>query len=377
MAGWVLTEDVDLNPYASESTTPSPAPAFVPVGFDREGLVLVNAGVFNTVSFAAAQAAEYGQAIRTILSARTRAPWTDGACLSGETTGAAGDAVLEVRKPDEPADSVATASVVLGPLSDAALTVETDGRVSALGILVVTPEPHEPANVVRKSAVLRVLGPIGVSGAGIGAFSPVPAQLVAFVALEGGRTTTSRALDAIFDHRRVSRSQSWRVRKQAAEALGTAHDGQPRLHEAERRELLLVDVECDWDVFLRLVDADPASALDLVAGEPLEGVDAEWALPWRVDIGQRIASCALGLARGHLRDGDVSAARETARRGLRAAPCDENLWILLLDVAASVGRGAFGEQWEEIVTVLAEGQEPGLPPTVRAAHQRLRSAVAV
>jgi hypothetical protein len=167
------------------------------------------------------------------------------------------------------------------------------------------------------------------------------------------------------------------VRKQAAEALGTAHDGQPRLHEAERRELLLVDVECDWDVFLRLVDADPASALDLVAGEPLEGVDAEWALPWRVDIGQRIASCALGLARGHLRDGDVSAARETARRGLRAAPYDENLWILLLDVAASVGRGAFGEQWEEIVTVLAEGQEPGLPPTVRAAHQRLRSAVAV
>jgi hypothetical protein len=331
MAGWVLTRDVDLSPCASESTIPSPAPALVPVGFDREGLVLVNAGMFNTVSFPTAQAAEYGQAIRTILSARTRAPWTDGACLSGETTGAAGDVVLEVRKPDEPADPVATASVVLGPLSDAALTVEADGRVPALGTLVVTPEPHEPANVVKKCAVLRVLGPIGVSGAGVGAFSPVPAQLVAFVALEGGRATTARALDAIFDHRRVSRSQAWRVRKQAAEALGAASDGKPRLREAERRDLVLADVDCDWDAFLRLIDADPARALDLVAGEPLEGVEAEWALPWRVDMGQRIASCALEVARGHLNNGDISAARETARRGLRAAPYDDNLWTFVND----------------------------------------------
>jgi hypothetical protein len=377
MAGWVLTEDVDLSPYAPESTIPSPTPALVPVGFDREGLVLVNAGVFKTVSFAAAQAPEYGQAIRTILSSRTRAPWTDGACLSGETTGAAGDVVVEVRKPDEPADPVATASVVLGPLSDAALTVETDGRIPALGTLVVTPETYEPARAVTKSAVLRVLGPIGVSGAGVGAFPLVPAQLVAFVALGGGRATTARALDAIFDHRRVSRSQAWRVRKQAAEALGTASDGKPRLREAERRDLVLADVDCDWDAFLRLVDADPAGALDLVSGEPLEGVESEWALPWRVDMGQRIASCALKVAQAYLVDGDVSASRITARRGLRAAPYDENLWILLLDVAASAGRGALGEQWEEIVATLGEGRESGVAPTLRAAYQRIRSAVAV
>jgi len=377
MAGWVLTEDVDLNQYAEASTIPSPAPALLPIGFDREGLVLVNASVFGTVSHAGMNAPEYGKAVRGVFSARTRAPWTDGACLLGEKSCAPGDAVIEVRTPDESADPAATASVLLGEHPEADLRVEADGRVPVLGSLVVTPMPYEPASPSKKSARLNVLGPISISGPSVGAFSATAEQLVAYVTLEGGRASLARTLDAVFDHERVSKSTSWRTRKNATEALGTTSGGRPRLRQDGKRDLVLEDVECDWEEFLHLAETDPQGALELVNGEPLEGVEAEWARPWHVDMNERIVRCALEGAQMHLGAGDISAARETVRRGLRAAPYEDNLWILLLELAATVGRGGLSEQWEEIVTVLGERKEPGVPPAIRASYQRLRSAVAV
>jgi hypothetical protein len=375
---WVMTEDIDLAAYAAESTRPSPAPALVPIGFDHEGLVLVNVSRFPVVAHNLARAAEYGQAIRTILSPRTRAPWTDGVRLAGDTASIdESSVVIDVVASGKTSDHSATGTFVVGGVDHAEMLVGTDGRVEGLGSLVVTPSPYTPSAVGRKRAKVHVLGPIGVSGPGVGAFSERASELVAFLALEGGKASAAKAMDAIFDHRRASRSATYRVRKAAIEALGTAPNGSPRLRPEGKQGLQLVDTDCDWQVFRSMADADPAAALGLVTGPPLDGVDSDWARAWRVEMARVIAACAVELARDHLAAGSPEGAREAARRGLLAVPYDDGLWVVLLDAAATAGLGAVGEQWEEIVAVLGDGREASVPPSVMAAHRRIKAVAAV
>ncbi len=214
-----------------------PGPALVPIGFDHEGLVLVNASRFPIVAHSLAKAPEYGQAIRTILSPRTRAPWTDGARLATDTASTDGSSVvIDVVASGETSDPSATGTFVAGDVHNAELSVGNDGRVEGLGSLVVTPSPYTPSTIARQPAKVHVLGPVGVSGPGVGAFSERASELVAFLALEGGKASASKAMDAIFDHRRASRSATYRVRKAAIEALGTAPDGSPRLRPEGKRD---------------------------------------------------------------------------------------------------------------------------------------------
>lgn len=144
-----------------------------------------------------------------------------------------------------------------------------------------------------------------------------------------------------------------------------------------KQGLQLVDVECDWQAFRDLAAADPATALGLVTGPPLDGVDGNWARAWRVEMARAIAACAVGLAGNHLAAGGPEGAREAARRGVLAVPYDDGLWVVLLEAAVTAGLGAVGEQWEEIVAVLGDGREASVPPSVLAAHRRIKAVAAV
>jgi hypothetical protein len=62
---------------------------------------------------------------------------------------------------------------------------------------------------------------------------------------------------------------------------------------------------------------------------------------------------------------------------LLAVPYDDGLWVVLLEAAATAGLGAVGEQWEEIVAILGDGREASVPPSVMAAHRRIKAVAAV
>jgi hypothetical protein len=58
-------------------------------------------------------------------------------------------------------------------------------------------------------------------------------------------------------------------------------------------------------------------------------------------------------------------------------PYDVGLWVALLEAAGTAGLGAVGERWEEIVVVLGNGREASVPPSVMAAHRRIKAVAAV
>jgi hypothetical protein len=65
------------------------------------------------------------------------------------------------------------------------------------------------------------------------------------------------------------------------------------------------------------------------------------------------------------------------RYSFAAASKRDGLWVVLLEAAATAGLGAVGEQWEEIVAVLGDGREASVPPSVMAAHRRIKAVAAV
>jgi hypothetical protein len=87
-------------------------------------------------------------------------------------------------------------------------------------------------------------------------------------------------------------------------------------------------VDSDLAEFRRRVREDPAGALELVRGPPLDGLDAPWAASQRAQIQIEIVAAAHAACRL-----DPTNAAEYLRMGLGGAPGDASLWIALLGVA--------------------------------------------
>jgi hypothetical protein len=100
----------------------------------------------------------------------------------------------------------------------------------------------------------------------------------------------------------------------------------------------------DWTLYQRhLADDDPHGALQLVRGEPLADLDAEW--PYAEDapaihIQLAIADLAINHAQQYLDAGDPGEAEWAARQGLLANPNDHRLWVILLKSLTAQGRQA-------------------------------------
>lgn len=164
---------------------------------------------------------------------------------------------------------------------------------------------------------------------------------------------------------------------EARRVLGLDRDGLDLLPEAtEGRYTLSPRVGTDYSLFCELVEAadgmtSPNAAIDLltealelVRGEPFIGVGRSysWVGPHRGMIATQVLDAAESLAEIRLAAGDWRGAEWAARRGLRAMPCDERMYRLLMRAAhASGNTAAVHRTFKELCEVLADpddGAEP-------------------
>ena len=105
-----------------------------------------------------------------------------------------------------------------------------------------------------------------------------------------------------------------------------------RVAEVHAEGIRIVPGALDSDLaqFRRQVREDPAGALELVRGPPLDGFDAPWAAPMRAQIQTEIVAAAHSACRL-----DPANEAEYLRMGLLGAPGDASLWIALLGAAGS------------------------------------------
>jgi hypothetical protein len=91
-------------------------------------------------------------------------------------------------------------------------------------------------------------------------------------------------------------------------------------------------VESDVILFRRRVREDPAAALNLVRGPPLQNMDTPWAVAVREQLQAEIVAAAHAACRL-----DPANTAEHLRKGLLGAPGDATLWIGLFGVAGRSG----------------------------------------
>lgn len=149
--------------------------------------------------------------------------------------------------------------------------------------------------------------------------------------------------------------------------------------------LLSESVQCDWDVFCRLVSealrADDSTdklsqALSLVTGPPFSGIKKDsyawvWSEFWASRITAAVVDAAHQLADRALTRGDDLLADWGACRGLEASPAEELLHEDRLKAAAVARDAARLERvWTEVTGVLGNQADAG---PVGATYRRLRA----
>lgn len=165
----------------------------------------------------------------------------------------------------------------------------------------------------------------------------------------------------------------WAARKM----LGRDRDGAELLPEPLEGHYHLSDrVGTDYGMFHELTTRadeidDPAAAgdvlaeaLSLVRGEPFMGVGRSyaWAAPHAGLIVAEVVNAAEELAEVRLAGGDWRGAEWAARQGLRAFPCDERMYRILMRAAHAAGSVAGVQRaFQELAAAIADpddGVEP-------------------
>ncbi|MHB1854305.1 MAG: AfsR/SARP family transcriptional regulator [Acidimicrobiales bacterium] len=153
--------------------------------------------------------------------------------------------------------------------------------------------------------------------------------------------------------------------------------------------VLAESVQCDWDVFRRLVSdaagedatAKLGAALSLVSGPPFSGVRPDsytwvWSELWASRITAAVVDAAHRLIGLSLTGGDHAMAEWAAEQGLCASPTEEVLHEDRLGIAA-VARDLtrFERVWAEAKAVLGEQAESGpVGDTYRRLRRELRGS---
>jgi DNA-binding SARP family transcriptional activator len=163
---------------------------------------------------------------------------------------------------------------------------------------------------------------------------------------------------------------------EARRVLGSDARGADLLPDAiEGRYTMSDRVGTDYGLFCDLVagaaEVDPelsaallTEALGLVRGEPFVGVGRSyaWVGPHRGMIAAQVLDAAERLAEVRLARGDWRGAEWAARQGLRAMPCDERMYRLLMRAAHLAGNtSGVHRAFKELCDVVADpdtGAEP-------------------
>lgn len=261
-------------------------------------------------------------------------------------------------------------------------------------VMVLPRKSLEPTKDTAMSArsletdhpTLLLLGPVEL----VGCNGPAPTrsraastECCAWLLANPGATPTRMAADLVVAEstRRsvVSRLRSW---------LGTDPSGSPYLPDGYSGRLELhPEIESDWEKFQMLLSGgvNHASspilqeALELVRGEPLEGVAFQW--PWaerlRTDMVSMVTDTAAVLFERALEHGDLEAARWAIARGRLAAGSDETLAVRDIQLLALSGDRAQVDQTVRRLTRATRAAGRDLTPdSVRRIQRSLHLVVA-
>ena len=258
-------------------------------------------------------------------------------------------------------DETAVAAALEDQAPTAPLEALTDADVDELPAAAVAvgeeqPDPGQTLTDVTPAAapVLRLLGPLEVRNAtGPRPQSPGRAlEIVAYLALHPGSNEHAFSA-AIFPGERADGGKLGAKRntymRAARRWLGEAPDGHPYVGLVpDVGYRLAEDMPIDWAIFTDLIGpsihrADTSSlrtALGLVDGRPMSGIDASryaWA---QTDISEMIAAIAdvaHELATRAITAGDVRTAVWAAEKGLDVEPVSEALWRDRITAAYQAG----------------------------------------
>ncbi|MGH9185564.1 MAG: AfsR/SARP family transcriptional regulator, partial [Acidimicrobiales bacterium] len=176
-------------------------------------------------------------------------------------------------------------------------------------------------------------------------------EAIAYLALREGSVHREDVQAALWpsgaNSAQTFKNAIWEARR----ALGGGRDGpllpQPSGGRYDLSERVVTDYGLFYELTHRAEDTDDAlaaaglltEALTLVRGEPLVGVGRGygWVGSHRGIIVAQIVDAAEELAEVRLATGDWRSAEWAARQGLRAMPCDERLYRLLMRTAHAAG----------------------------------------
>lgn len=274
----------------------------------------------------------------------------------------------------------------------AALLVCVAAAVLAAAVLAPQPSPASPATVpvrtpprnaaVVGAATVEVLGAVRAcrDGEAVEMGRRRPLELVAYLAVHPDGVGEERLRTALWPDGSARGTFNNTV-SVARAALGTVNGELllPTLGE-DRRYRLAAAVRCDLTAFTSLsAEADLVeleAALGLVRGRPFDATAGfEWA--WRegfVALAERaVAAVAHRAASAALDLGDVDRALAAVDAGLRAAPCDEQLYrdrMCAWDVAGNAA--AVESVMAELRAQLDVDSVDALHPDTVAVYRRCR-----
>lgn len=374
MGSWVLTSDVSVGAIASASSYPSPFPALVPVGFDQNGLLLVNLDAYKSVAITHDEAPTYLAAAQALLGPVIRAPWADGVTILGNLPTTSDDLIVQVTASAQDISTSADCAFAMDRSPEISLVLADDGSCLSETWRSLRSRPLSPPKKIAGHLAINVLGPLVMSGHVESQLMHKGLELVAMLALKGGKMPVATAIDVLYDHQRVARSSKSRLLRSTAAALGVAPSGTERFR-VEGDLLVLDDVGCDWADFEANLAKSKEACFASLRGRPLEDVTSQWARDARFDISHRIVEASLDIASSAIDEGRLSSAEDVLERARRAAPFSDDLLSLVLDVAALRGAGELEHAWKDIVAQSGTGNENAVSPALGAKLHALRSTV--
>ncbi|MDI3390045.1 LysM peptidoglycan-binding domain-containing protein [Streptomyces sp. B-S-A8] len=235
--------------------------------------------------------------------------------------------------------------------------------------------PTQQPEITGDGPLIRVLGPVEVTGVEASGHGPKLAALASLIYFKPGITgdTICDAMDPMEPW--AKRTLQTRI-SELRNRLGTDSDGNVYLPRARTGGYRLSDhVRCDWTQFEDLATrglttgetegiADLAAALDLVTGRPFDGDQPPWAAARIQEMLVRITDVAHTLATWHRTAPrpNLDAARRAVRVGLDIDDSSELLyqdWMLIEDQAGN--RDAVRAAYDTLLAVnrsLSVGTEP-------------------
>ncbi len=249
--------------------------------------------------------------------------------------------------------------------------------------LIESAAESDAANLVTQPTILvRVLGPVEISGAARQFTRAWAIELIVYLSMHPGGVGNEVWAAALWPDKEMAQASLHSTASAARRSLGTSASGDDHLPRSRGRLALGPAVRTDWDSFVNLsrssLPEDWQEALSLIRGRPFEGLRSpDWVVLEGVlaTIEAVVVDLACRFAVHCLEQRlDSRGADWAARQGLRVSPYDERLYRVLLRAADAAGNPAGVESiMTELIHLVADDVEPydAVHPETLALYRQL------